>query len=108
MRVNGGTSLLPEVQRERKVNIQVDGKKIEAYEGETIATALLAAGIYIFRGSLKTHEPRSVYCGMGTCCECLVTVDNKHSVRACMTEVADGMSIETGGTALTNVKEIKE
>lgn len=100
MRVKSGKSLIPEVQRERKVNIQVDGKKIEAFEGETIATALLAAGIYIFRESLKNHNPRGVYCGMGTCCECLVMVDNVRSVRACMTEVVDGMRIETGRTAL--------
>lgn len=105
MRVIGAKSLLPEVKRERRINIQVDGRNIEAYEGETIATALLAAGIFIFRESLKTHEPRSVYCGMGTCCECLVCVDNNRSVRACMTEVVDGMKIETNRTALKNMKE---
>jgi predicted molibdopterin-dependent oxidoreductase YjgC len=99
MRVIGAKSLLPEVKRERRINIQVDGRNIEAFEGETIATALLAAGIFIFRESLKKHEPRSVYCGMGTCCECLVCVDGHRSVRACMTEVVDGMKIETNRTA---------
>ncbi len=94
-RINQPSSLLPEVNRGKLVKVTVDGKLIEAYEGETIAAALLAAGISTFRLSQKNKQPRSIYCGMGICFECLVTVDGVHAVRACITPVAEGMQVET-------------
>jgi predicted molibdopterin-dependent oxidoreductase YjgC len=95
MRINQPSSLLPEVHRGKPVKITVDGNLIEAYEGETVAAVLLSAGIFTFRLSPKNKEPRSIYCGMGICYECLVTIDRVHAVRACMTPVADGMQVET-------------
>ncbi len=95
MRINLSSSLLPEVQRGRQVKINVNGMPMEAYEGETIAAALLASGVYIFRLSQKKKEPRGIFCGMGACLECLVTVDGIHDIRACVTQVMDGMQIET-------------
>lgn len=96
MRVQQSNSLLPAVERGRLLQITVDGKQIEAYEGETIAAAMIAAGIYTFRHTRKNKDPRSVYCGMGSCMECLVTVNGMPSMRACETFVAEGMQIETG------------
>ena len=87
--------MLPEVQRGKPVKISVDGNLIEAYEGETIATALLSVGIRTFRLTSKHKEPRSLFCGMGVCFECLVTVDGVHAIRACVTPVAEGMQVET-------------
>jgi len=95
MRSMLSSSMLPEVQKGSAVKISVDGNLIDAYEGETIATALLSAGIRTFRLSPKHKEPRSLFCGMGICFECLVTVDGVHAVRACVTPVADGMRVET-------------
>lgn len=95
MRINRKSSLLPEVQRGRLVKINVDGKTIEAYEGETVAAALLSAGIQIFSQSQKHKEPRGFFCGMGVCYDCLVTVDGVHAIRACLTQVAEGMQVET-------------
>lgn len=89
------SSILPEVQRGRLVKISVDGNLIDAYEGETIATALLSAGIRTFRLSAKHKQPRSLYCGMGICFECLVIVDGVHAVRACVTPVTNGIRVET-------------
>jgi predicted molibdopterin-dependent oxidoreductase YjgC len=86
---------LQEVQRGKAVKISVDGNLIEAYEGEMIATALLSAGIRTFRLSPKHKEPRSLFCGIGICFECLVTVDGVHAIRACITPVTDGMRVET-------------
>jgi sarcosine oxidase subunit alpha len=95
MRIHQSSLLLPTVQRGRLVKITVDGKLVDAYEGETIAAALLAAGIYTFRQSRKHKEPRSLSCGMGSCMECLVTVNGINSQRACVTLVTDGMLVET-------------
>lgn len=95
MRIKRSSTLLPEVQKERPVKINVDGNVIEAYEGETIAAALLSAGIRIFRLSQKHKEPRGIFCGMGVCYDCLVTVDGLHAIRACLTPVVEGMQVET-------------
>jgi D-hydroxyproline dehydrogenase subunit gamma len=85
----------PGAQDRRTIQIQVDGKPIEAYEGETIAAALLASGIRIFHLSRKRKEPRGLFCGMGVCYECLVTVDGINDIRACLTPVIEGMQVET-------------
>ncbi len=95
MRINPSNSLLPEIQRGKTVQITVDGRPVEAFEGETIAAVLLALGIWAFRHSPKNKEERGIYCGMGICYECLVTVDGIHAVRACVTPVADGMQVDT-------------
>jgi sarcosine oxidase subunit alpha len=83
------------VQRGNPIQITVNGNLIDAYEGETVAVALLAAGISPFRLSPKNKEPRSLYCGMGICFECLVTINGIHAIRACITLVESGMNIET-------------
>jgi sarcosine oxidase subunit alpha len=95
MRTLPSSSLLPEVQKGKVVKISVDGNPVEAYQGETIATALLSVGIRTFRLSPKRKEPRGLFCGIGICFECLVIVDGGHPVRACITTVTDGMRVET-------------
>jgi len=94
-RIKKSSDLLPAVQRGKPVNITVDGKPIEAYQGETVAAAMLAAGIRTFNKSHKLKQPRSLYCGMGVCYECLVTINGVHAQRACVTYVEEGMVIET-------------
>ena len=76
----------------RPITIQFDGQPIAALEGETIAAALSAAGIVAFRHT-ASGAPRGLYCGMGACFDCVVTVDGRIGQRACMTKVADGMQI---------------
>jgi sarcosine oxidase subunit alpha len=95
MRINKNSTLLPVVQRGKAIKVTVDGTPVEAFEGETIATVLLSAGIQTFRFTHKNKSPRGIYCGMGICYECLVTVNDVHAVRACVTVVEDGMRIET-------------
>ena len=86
----------PETQRGQAVTITVDGVPIQAYLGETIAGALLANGRRAWRRTQK-GEARGLFCGMGICFDCVVTVDGVANVRACMTPVADGMVVETEG-----------
>ena len=56
---------------------------------------LLTEGIRVFRRDAG-GSPRGLFCGIGNCYECLVTVDGVPNVRACVTPVAAGMVIETG------------
>ena len=86
----------PSASRGTSVILEIDGQTVEAYEGETIAAVMLSLGLRTFRHTEKTHEPRGIFCGMGICQECRVTVNGIPNVRACMTPVASGMVIETG------------
>jgi len=77
------------------VTFEVDGRPVQAREHDTIASALLAAGTRAFRRTRRMGTPRGVFCGMGVCFDCVVTVDGVRSVRACMTAVRPGMKVET-------------
>ena len=78
---------IPNGSRGPKIRFELDGEPVIAYEGETIAAALLALGIRTFRLSPKEKEPRGLHCGMGVCFDCIVTVNDQLNVRACMTPV---------------------
>ena len=87
--------ILGEAKEGNPVQIFVDGTPIFAQEGEMIAAALLANGIIINRYTQKRHEPRGVFCGIGKCTDCVMTVDGMPNVRTCITPVKAGMRIET-------------
>ncbi len=80
----------------RVVTITVDGRPFEARAGDTVAAALIAAGRLGFRRTLRGRAPRGIFCGMGICFDCVVTVNGVSGVRGCVTPVADGMTVETG------------
>ncbi len=82
-------------ERMNPISLWVDGEIISAYEGETIAAVLTAAGIRITRYTRRTGSPRGVYCGMGVCFDCLILVEGRGFVRSCMTAVAPDMRIST-------------
>ncbi|WBX84156.1 (2Fe-2S)-binding protein [Sphingosinicella microcystinivorans] len=86
------------VERGAALTIDVDGHTVPSWEGETLATALLAAGMIIFRIDSRGN-PRGLFCNMGTCCECLVDVVDSagqyRTVRACLVDVVPDMSIRT-------------
>lgn len=78
------------------IHLVVNGADVEVPDGITVAAAILAStSNYTFRTTQKKAKPRGVFCGMGLCFDCLVTVDGRPDVRACMTIVAVGMRIET-------------
>ena len=85
----------PAVERGWAISITMDGVPLSAYEGETIAGALLASGRRAWRHT-RHGQPRGLYCGIGLCFDCLVTVNGTPNVRACLTPVAAGMVVETG------------
>jgi predicted molibdopterin-dependent oxidoreductase YjgC len=89
------TRLETGVRRPAPVTIRVDGAEIEAFPGETLAAALLAAGRRAFRRT-PAGEPRGPFCLMGVCFECVVESDGQR-VRACVTPVRAGMEVRTGG-----------
>jgi D-hydroxyproline dehydrogenase subunit gamma len=77
------------------LTISVDGQRVEARAGDTVAATLLAAGVDHCRTTPVSGAPRAPYCMMGVCFECLVTVDGVGNRQACLLPVRDGMSVET-------------
>ncbi len=86
--------ILPPI-KEPDITIYVDGKAIPAISGEPIAAALLAAGIKVFRKTAKKGYPRGIFCGIGRCTDCVMTVDGQPNVRTCVTPARENMRIET-------------
>ncbi len=72
--------------------IQWEGREIAAREGESLATALLAAGVSTFRETPVTGAARGPLCLMGACFDCLVEVDGVQNTQACLTAVRPGLS----------------
>lgn len=77
----------------RSVAFTFDGKPLKAVEGDTIASALLAAGETVFRSTPVSGSQRGPFCLMGVCFECLVEVDGVANRQACMIAVAEGMHV---------------
>src|SRR5579871_202156 len=88
-------SVAPGLDRSRTVTITFAGQPIEAFVGDTVASAAYAAGVRIFSRSFKYHRPRGLLCCSGRCPNCLVTVDGTPNVRACMTAVSDGQQVRS-------------
>ena len=81
------------VDRGQPFIVMVDGITASAYPGETLATVLIAAGFRRFRRTLLSGEPRGPFCGMGICFDCLLTVNGRPNVRACLTLAQPGDEI---------------
>ncbi|MEM7567828.1 MAG: (2Fe-2S)-binding protein, partial [Pseudomonadota bacterium] len=77
-----------------------DGAPVLARTGDTIAAALEAADVRTL-GKRRGGRPRGVFCGMGACQDCLVSVDGRLSERACLVEAAPGLVVGSQEDGLT-------
>ena len=75
------------------VMLLIDGEPLPARRGQTVAAVLLAADRRVLRHTRRTGKPRGLFCAMGVCFDCVMTIDGKAGVRACMTKVEDGMRV---------------
>lgn len=88
--------ILGDLQDKKEVSFTFNGMKHTGFEGDTIASALLANGIRQLRVQEETGTPRGIYCNIGHCFECRVTVNDDEGVRACLTEIQPNMVVEGG------------
>jgi sarcosine oxidase subunit alpha len=88
--------VLGKLTNQKLVNFTFDGVTYKGFEGDTIASALLANGIRQLRVHEETGAPRAIYCNIGHCFECRVTVNQAQGVRACMTPIEKNMIVESG------------
>ena len=76
-----------------RVRFRVDGRELEACAGDSVASALLANGIRALRNG-PDGAPRGLFCGIGICFDCLVTIDGRPGLRACMVRVQEQMDVK--------------
>jgi hypothetical protein len=81
-------------RRERPLRITVDGEPVDGIAGQTLAGVLLAADRPAWRRG-RSGAPRGVFCGIGVCFDCLVTVGDERDVRACRRRARDGDVVTT-------------
>jgi len=88
---NGGR-----IDRGKPVRFSFDGKNYTGFEGDTLASALLANGVMLFGRSFKYHRPRGIMAAGSEEPNALVSVDRGHgrftpNLRATNVELYDGL-----------------
>ncbi len=83
-----------EFKRGKEIHYRFRGQDLVGYEGDTVASALHDAGVRVLSESAAKHRPRGLYCAIGNCSSCLMTVDGKPNVRVCVEPLKEGMEIE--------------
>ena len=78
----------------KSVEIFFEDRPVTAMAGESVAAALLRAGVKYTGTHAVAHDHRAPYCMMGVCFECLVRIDGIDNQQACLTAVRDGMRVE--------------
>lgn len=72
-----------------------NGEKFTGVQGQSVAAALIAQGQRDLRRTRFGEEPRSIFCGIGICFDCVVTIDGVANQRACLIEISSGMKVES-------------
>lgn len=75
--------------------IRFDDRNVPAAPGQTVAAALWAAGVRSWRVTRDRGAPRGLFCGIGVCFDCLVTIDGEPNRRACLVPTRPGMTVHT-------------
>lgn len=70
--------------------ITFDGRPVRALPGQSIAAALWAASVLSWRTTRFGGRPRGAFCGIGTCFDCLATVNGQPNRRACLLPARPG------------------
>jgi hypothetical protein len=72
-----------------------DTKPIDFVEGQTVGAALINAGIYSWRVTRRRQTRRGLFCGIGVCFDCLISVNGTANQRACQVQAAPDMTVTT-------------
>ena len=72
-----------------------DGRPTPYVEGQSIGAALTAAGVRSWRTTRVGGRPRGLFCGIGVCFDCLVTVDGRPDQRACLVPAVPGAVVRS-------------
>ncbi len=79
--------------RSRYVTLTIEGRSVSAPEGQSVAAAVMAAGLASCRTTAVSGNLRLPYCMMGLCFDCLMEIDDVPNCQACLVEVREGMVV---------------
>ena len=82
-----------EPSTEPGIGFTFEGMALTAAPGDSVAAALLAAGIVDIRDTAVSGTGRGPFCMMGACYDCLVEIDGASNCQACMVGVTEGLDI---------------
>ncbi|WP_018923055.1 (2Fe-2S)-binding protein [Salsuginibacillus kocurii] len=88
--------ILGERPKKEAVTFTFDNTTYVGEEGDTVAVALLSNDIRTLRHHEESGSARGIYCNIGHCFECRVTVNDIEGCRACLTVIEDNMKVESG------------
>ena len=87
------------INRAKTVNFTFDGKRYQGFEGDTLASALIANGVHLVGRSFKYHRPRGIMAAgseeanaLGTCWQGAFAEPN---LRATQVEIYEGLYAES-------------
>lgn len=83
----------------------VDGRPVEARAGDSVATALLAAGYSSFGRNAASGTANAPHCLIGNCFGCLCDIDGRPQSQACLVPVAEGMEVKTAARPTANDRD---
>ncbi len=83
-----------EFDRGEKVTFFYNDQAVTGYTNESVAAALHAAGVRRLGNSSVLHRPRGLFCAIGNCSSCFMTVDGQPNTRVCVLKCREGMRVE--------------
>lgn len=86
------------------VTITVDGEMLSG-SASTIGGILLENGRDSWRTSSRDRRPRGIFCGIGVCYDCILTVNGERDVRACQRCACEGDVVELQSEARSDAAE---
>jgi sarcosine oxidase subunit alpha len=81
------------IDRSNRIPFFFEGRRVEAFEADTIGSALFASGRRVFSRSFKYHRRRGLLCCSGGCPNCMMRVDGVPNVRVCVEPVREGVQV---------------
>ena len=87
------------INRQKTINFTFDGKKYQGFEGDTLASALIANGVHLVGRSFKYHRPRGIMASGSEEANALVRVGKgayaEPNLRATQVEIYEGLYAES-------------
>ena len=76
-----------------QISFTFNGEVFTCERGQSVAAALISAENRELRRTRFENEPRSIFCGIGICYDCVVVIDGVANQRSCLIEAKEGMKV---------------
>lgn len=78
----------------QRITVTLNSRPVDTEQGRSVGAVLMGEGIKAWRTTRNEGKPRGLFCGIGACYDCLITIDGQPNQRACMVQARDSMNIE--------------